>query len=131
MICDLDVKAREILKRIDPSIIARPFKVWLHDADGKVLWQPTARNCHSNVATWVSNRPIYKAVLGFVVVPPMPPFRPYWDVIAHAVVEDEGGMLMDITPSGAEYVYPFVRHLGTLEEFQQFADAVSVKISAE
>jgi hypothetical protein len=30
--------------------------------------------------------------------------------------------LVDITPPGASQAYPFVRHLGTDEEFEEFAD---------
>jgi hypothetical protein len=124
--------ARKIIARVDPGTIAPPFKVSLQDATGNVLWEPTPHNCHSNVDTWLSNRPAsspkYSSVFGFVIVPPMPIWRPYWDVIAHAVIEAEDGALMDITPSRAEYVYPFVRHVGTVEEFQMFSDAVSVKV---
>jgi len=35
----------------------------------------------------------------------------------HALVEVEDGTLVDITPHGATQDYPFLRHIGTYEEF--------------
>ena len=40
--------------------------------------------------------------------------------MAHSAVETEDGTLCDITPQEASTDYPFIRHLGTDEEFELF-----------
>jgi hypothetical protein len=41
-------------------------------------------------------------------------------LMAHSAVETEDGTLCDITPHEASTDYPFIRHLGTDEEFELF-----------
>jgi hypothetical protein len=73
-------------------------------------------------------KPSHKAVPGYIVFRPLPLLRPHWEVVAHAVVEIEDSTLVDITPSGASRMYPFIRHVGAVEDFQLFADAVRVLV---
>ena len=40
--------------------------------------------------------------------------------MAHSAVETKDGTLWDITPHEASVNYPFIRHLGTNEEFELF-----------
>lgn len=42
-------------------------------------------------------------------------------MIAHSVVAGTDSTLCDITPSELDVRYPFVRHVGTLEEFELIA----------
>ena len=51
-----------------------------------------------------------------------------WRVTGHSLVENEHGELVDITPTQASQDYPFVRHVGTDEEFAAMANAVHVDV---
>lgn len=79
---------------------------------------PTAHLCHDNVREWVELHPEHKHVRGFLVANVDPDATL---VVAHSVVEDTDGTLCDITPSDAKYRYTFVRHPGTLAEFELIA----------
>ncbi|WP_213737083.1 hypothetical protein [Bradyrhizobium sp. dw_411] len=124
---DLVAKARAIIARLDAATLPVTRTVLIRGADG-TEWRPRPANCHSNVATWVHHKPDHKHVPGYVIFRPLPPLTYYWEVAAHAVVEIEDGSLVDITPSGASQMYPFIRHEGSIEDFQAFADAVSVRV---
>jgi hypothetical protein len=54
-----------------------------------------------------------------------------WQVQAHSVVELEDGRLIDITPSGVSRPYPFLRHIGTDEEFAEMVRAMLVDVSPD
>jgi hypothetical protein len=82
-------------------------------------WTPTVNRCHDNVAIWVAKRPQHKHVRGFVYMD-LRPGAPCIRLMAHSAVETEDGTLWDITPHGASVNYPFIRHLGTDEEFELF-----------
>jgi hypothetical protein len=92
--------------------------VKLLDNTGGPDWLPLAHHCHANVKTWVHYSPNHKRVRGFVLFGPM---FDVWRVMAHSLVEFDDGTLIDITPHGASQAYPFVRHLGSDEEFEEFA----------
>jgi hypothetical protein len=84
-------------------------------------YDPTLHRCHDNVREFVEKFPECKHVFGFLVAQ-----RKILDdtlVIAHSAVETPDGSLVDITPSESEFAYPFVRHVGTPEEF----DLIAVK----
>jgi hypothetical protein len=49
-------------------------------------------------------------------------------IAAHSLVELEDGTLADITPHGAEGVYPFIRHTGTFEEFVAVAEHIKTDV---
>jgi hypothetical protein len=80
-------------------------------------WKPVAQWCHENVRRWVEANADCKPVRGWLY------FRFSWDgcpqFLAHSVVERTDGSLMDITPSQASMRYPFIRHQGTLEDFDR------------
>jgi hypothetical protein len=48
---------------------------------------------------------------------------------AHCVVETEDGKLIEITPHGASRDYPFIRHIGTDQEFQQAVSLVNIDLA--
>jgi hypothetical protein len=82
-------------------------------------YDPTPHRCHDNVREFVEKYPECKHVFGFLVAQ-----RKLLDdtlVIAHSAVETPDGLLVDITPSESEFAYPFVRHVGTPEEFDLIA----------
>lgn len=83
-------------------------------------FQPTAHRCHDNVREWVRLYPKYQHVRGFLVANRQP-ITDGTLVIAHSAVADVDGTLCDITPSELDVRYPFVRHFGTLEEFDLIA----------
>lgn len=83
------------------------------------FYQPTPHRCHDNVREWVTLYPKYTHVRGFLVANQAAIDTSI--VIAHSVVADTDGTLCDITPTEAEFRYPFVRHVGTLEEFELIA----------
>jgi hypothetical protein len=43
-------------------------------------------------------------------------------VLAHSLVQIEDGSLIEITSQEGDQLHPFVRHLGTDHEFEEFAD---------
>jgi hypothetical protein len=82
-------------------------------------WTPTVNRCHDNVAIWVAKRPQHKHARGFVYMD-LRPNAQCIRLMAHSAVETEDGTLWDITPHEASVNYPFIRHLGTDEEFELF-----------
>lgn len=87
----------------------------------KVLrhYDATPHRCHDNVAAWVKLYPKHKQVFGFLVANEREIDTSL--VIPHCVVEDTDGTLCDITPGESVYRYPFVRHVGSLAEFELIA----------
>jgi hypothetical protein len=85
----------------------------------KVLkhYEPKAHRCHDNVREWVKLYPELTQVYGFFVANGGATSL----VIAHSAVEEPDGTLCDITPSDSIYRYPFLRHLGTKDEFELIA----------
>lgn len=127
---DLSQRAIEIVRR---QAQAEQFTFWTVGirgaaADGSDDWHPRPHYCHDNVALWVARCPEHKHVKGYILFGPNPLLQG-WIVQAHSLVELEEGGLIDITPSGASQTYPFVRHVGTEEEFAEFAKAISVVVS--
>lgn len=94
---------------------------------GEKDWLPKPKYCHDNVAAWVSRSLQHKHVRGYVIFD-LRAVLGVWQVQAHAVVELEDGTLIDITPSGVSQLYPFVRHLGTDEEFAAMAAGMRVNV---
>lgn len=83
-------------------------------------FQPRLHRCHENVQEWVARHPQFQHVLGFFVANRYP-ISDGTLVIAHSAVADADGTLCDITPSELDVRFPFVQHLGTLEEFDLIA----------
>jgi hypothetical protein len=84
-------------------------------------WTPDPKHCHGNVARWVATNPDHVAVPGWQIIDAPSLGLPYVDVIAHSVVEDGNGDLVDITPVAPLLTLlqiPFLRHWGTVAEFE-------------
>lgn len=80
-------------------------------------WKPQPKFCYDNVEAWTGLNPLHKPTYGFLYFD----YRPSLGFIrftAHGVIEIEDGTLRDITPTGASRDYPFIRHLGSLDEFK-------------
>jgi hypothetical protein len=129
---ELSLDVLEIAK----SVIARrseavfvPFRSVGMSEDGKPDWRPRPKYCHDNVAAWVYRSPLDKHARGYVICD-LRAIIGVWQVQAHSVVELEDGTLIDITPSGASQLYPFVRHVGSEEEFAEMACAMRVNVPA-
>jgi hypothetical protein len=127
----LQLLARGIVARLQQgeAIIAPFCEVGMRGSAGESDWLPLPHRCHDNVAAWVSQSPQHKAARGYIIFPPNPLYGGVL-VQAHTVVEMEEG-LIDITPSGASQPYPFVRHVGTDEEFEVMSRAMRVVIPVE
>lgn len=106
--------AVSVLLRLSEAVTLRRATAQIGD------WKPVRHYCHDNVAYWVAHKPEHKHVYGFI----------YFDhrlllgchrLCAHSAVENESGELVDITPHDASADYPFIRHLGTEEEFKLIA----------
>ncbi|HEX4020420.1 MAG TPA: hypothetical protein VHX63_04685 [Acidobacteriaceae bacterium] len=90
-------------------------------------WKPEPAKCHENVDFWVSLNPNIKAVRGWMVLPMGIDGQCMYD--AHSVIEEDG-VLYDITlreDAAGEYI-PFLRHIGTDEEFSKLIANHSQKI---
>ena len=79
-------------------------------------WKPSANDCHRNVDWYCAHNPKAVQVRGWMYFDLLSQF------VAHSVVE-EGGTLLDITPSHASHRYPFVRHIGNEEDFIALVEA--------
>ena len=83
-------------------------------------FEATPHRCHDNVREWVAMHPELEHVRGFLVANQAEIDTSL--VISHSVVGvPKDGTVRDITPNDAKYRYPFVRHIGTLEEFELIA----------
>ena len=113
---DMDAIARLaalVVKRLHQFVILRRKVVHIGG------WIPTINRCHDNVAIWVAKNPQHKHVHGFIYMD-LRPNETCIRLMAHSAVETEDGTLCDITPHEASPDYPFIRHLGTDEEFELF-----------
>jgi hypothetical protein len=81
-------------------------------------WRPREHECHDNVAFWVEPNPGYRHVGGFLYFD-WHGLLPTVRFNAHSLVEAPDGKLYEITPSRASARYPFLRHTGSLEDFQR------------
>jgi hypothetical protein len=90
-------------------------------------WTPQPHQCHDNVREWVAKNPRHIHVYGYLLFD----FRLMngcFRLTAHSVVEDENGTLHDITPSGASADYPFIRHVGSEEDFAITAELRQIDV---
>ena len=113
---DTDAIARlavSVIKRLHQSVILHRKVVHIGG------WAPTINRCHDNVAIWIAKNPHHKHVHGFIYMD-LRPNTHCIRLMAHSAVETEDGTLCDITPHEASTDYPFIRHLGTDEEFELF-----------
>jgi hypothetical protein len=79
---------------------------------------PSYHNCHNNVDRWVREHPNDKAVRGwFVNDVNADGLWPACYFIAHSVIKDSTGRLIDITPNRASQPYPFLQHDGPEDQF--------------
>jgi hypothetical protein len=118
---DTDAIARlsvSVVKRLHQSVILHRKVVHIGG------WTPTINRCHDNVAIWVAKNPQHKHVHGFIYMD-LRPNAYCIRLMAHSAVETEDGTLCDITPHEASADYPFIRHLGTDEEFELFGKVES------
>jgi hypothetical protein len=123
----LRVMAADAIDRRSTAEAYRRRSVRLLDTAGGPDWLPAAHHCHANVDRWVRYSPAHKRVRGFVLFGPQ---FGVWRVTAHSLVELADGTLVDITPHGASQLYPFVRHIGTNEQFEEFASHGEINVSA-
>jgi len=108
--------AKSVVERLDQSVILRRIDAHIGE------WTPSVSRCHDNVAIWVAKNPQHKHVFGFIYMD-LRPNAQYIRLMAHSAVETEDGALCDITPHRAPIDYPFIRHVGTQEEFDLFGKA--------
>jgi hypothetical protein len=125
---DIDAIARSVIDRLNTAVRVPFREVGMKGAPGESDWLPQPKFCHDNVAAWVFRSPQHKHIRGFVVFD-LRPILGVWQVQAHSVVELEDGSLIDITPSGVSQPPPFVRHIGTEEEFAEMARAMQVHVA--
>jgi len=75
-------------------------------------WMPTPALCHDNVNDWAERNPHLKVVRGWYAEML---FGGGCRYVSHSVIERDG-VLFDITPTECSRP-PFIRHVGTQEEF--------------
>jgi len=121
----LQIIALDAVARISTAEAYQSRSVRLIDNEGGPDWLPLAHHCHANVKIWVKHSPAHKRVKGFVIFGPI---AGVCRVMAHSLVEIDDGTLVDITPHGASQPYPFVRHNGSDEEFEEFADQGEINV---
>jgi hypothetical protein len=119
---DLAAIARSVVARGSEAVIVPFRQVGMTGNQGEPDWHPRPKFCHDNVAIWVARSPQHKHIRGYLIFDLRFLFG-FW-----RVVELEDGALIDITPSGASQLYPFVRHTGTEEEFAEMACVIVVDV---
>jgi hypothetical protein len=110
-----------LYRRIGEGILLPNVSVQIGD------WRPQPNMCYSNVDYWIEHHPHHKRILGFAYFK-MSLFSPP-RFAAHCVVEIEDGRLIEITPHGAMGNYPFIRHTGTFELFQEAHWLVNIDVA--
>ena len=118
---NLDEYARGLVARRSEGVLAVNRAVSLPG------WTPQMKQCHDDVQKWVSATPGHKHVRGYLICDYLD--LGFWVVRSRSLVEFEDGTLVDITPRPIPWQYPFVRHLGSEEEFVQMALAVQILVA--
>lgn len=101
--------AQQLYERRHRAVVV-PFR----DCSG-LDFQPTEQDCHANVGHWCRIHPEQEPVRGWLVIEHLD--RGYCRFVAHSVVGDQNGRLLDLTPPGVAQRYPFLPHPYTGEEF--------------
>ncbi|MBX9776900.1 MAG: hypothetical protein K2Y71_21175 [Xanthobacteraceae bacterium] len=122
--------AKGVLDRLDEAVHVPLREFGTQGRPEEPGWHPQPKYCHYNVVAWVYRNPQHKHGKGYLVFDFRPLLRERL-IQAHSVVELEDGSLIDITPSHASQSYPFVRHIGTDEEFVEMARVMSVRVPTE
>jgi hypothetical protein len=82
--------------------------------------------CHRNVHAFVASNDGYRAVGGWLFFDYRNAFLlgivPTIRFTAHSLVQDENGLMLDITPSQASQRYPFIEHPFGHDDFVQLVD---------
>jgi hypothetical protein len=88
-------------------------------------WKPVPRYCHANVRRWVELNEAHKAIRGWLFFEFSLEMCPQF--VAHSVVEQPDGSLMDITPANvSSRIYPFIKHQGDPKEFDRLIEQSSL-----
>lgn len=96
-------------------------------------WRPLFKQCHDNVDCWVANHPKvaggrqHEAVRGWLYFD-MAGVLPYVKFVAHSVVRNDGGRLLDITPNLTGNTYPFIPANVLDETFFRFEDELIAQL---
>lgn len=120
------------LRRIAESVLGRlGDQVRLKRKTARIGdWEPKVHECHDNVKYWVERNPEHKHVFGFVLFD-LRALNGCLRISAHSVVEDENGVLCDITPHDALEDHPFIRNTGSMDDFIVLANAAHVDVPVE
>ncbi len=119
----LKVLAKSLYERRREGVVAPFVERMMKD------WVAQEGQCYRNVDEWVSKNPDVGAVRGWLVfdinetsqgLMPLTRFTP------HALIEENDGSLLDLTPSRASRRYPFLRHDGAKEEFDSLVGALMI-----
>ncbi len=102
--------ARSLTARGDAGV---PIRRFLHWPAG---WQPVPADCHHNVERWVSARPTWHVVRGWIVNYSMPGFGTNY--ASHSVVVNAEGELWDVTKNDLDGRL-FYEHLGSIDEYME------------
>jgi hypothetical protein len=100
--------ARLLTARRDAGV---PIRRFLHWPEG---WLPEQGRCHRNVERWVSERPGWRILRGWIVNHLLPGFSTNY--ASHSVVVDAEGELWDVTKNDFDGRL-FYEHAGSIEEY--------------
>lgn len=107
MLADREL-ALSLTARLDAGLPIRRFLRW------PAGWQPGQADCHRNAERWVSERPNWHVVRGWIVNHLMPGFSANY--ASHSVVVNAEGELWDVTKNDLDGRL-FYEHLGSIEEY--------------
>ena len=87
-------------------------------------WVPVAHDCHVNVGEFCSRCSGYTHIRGWLYFD----FGGYALLNAHSVVQDPDGKLIDITPTLAESINPFIVDLNSPNEYDRLIRNGAVRL---
>ena len=87
-------------------------------------WVPIAHDCHVNAGEFCSRSRGYTHVRGWLYFD----FGEYALLNAHSVVQGPDGNLIDITPTHADSINPFISDLNSPEEYDRLIRSGAVRL---
>ena len=107
-----------LIERLGDAVFVQRARVTVGE------WTPVAHDCHVNVGEFCSRCPGYTHVRGWLYFD----FGSYALLNANSVVQEPNGKVIDITPTLAESINPFIADLSAPEEYDRLIRGGAVRL---
>jgi hypothetical protein len=85
-------------------------------------WTPSAKDCHVNAGYWAESNLGTSVVRGWFYFH-FNQMLGYVNFVAHSMIRESDGRLLDLTPRQTFEDYPFIVHPGSIEEFDALVNS--------